>query len=873
MAEAILADGVALMTQGKYHEAENYFRDAAADSTPGSIVQGRAFGNLAGIQARRGDHEASLVFNEKAYGIFKHLGDVERQAVILYNIGFSEKALGKVSEAVGHMAESYALCKDKARGTNALTWLFAHVDAAADAGVLIDGVPIMEAAASYNRMHPPPPLTSPLATDGSSSNLKGPTGPATHFTPLEALHSASGLASVLSSAVLESAHQSGVIAAALQTKDSTTSEGFRDSTASTTMSPNPRSRVSSADAAVPGGTAAGLEGAAATGRILARTAARQIRQVALQAINAAPSAIAAASSISIAPGNVVAPAMLEHNFDNLWYGDVVARHERGLATLDAIEALVRTRASASESYARSLHECSTTLAPILAFTGLGIGPQVHASAKQSSGTVVMNAVRSAFSLFGSAAPPEPIPTEITSPSSASSMPGEKMGQVHRKHGGFDTMAAALAGVRKTYLREAVEHHKASGFMKDILQKLQNYRAVHSQNAARFLARAQEASKVAQTAAHNLRKSNTALEKARKDAEDATERYVSAKDSGAVADAEVQRRLKKHTEASTVARVAEDAVRDAGEVLVTARRSRDEELGVVARALQRLDEERQAVVANVVRLLTALAAQTAEASMDATGRAHAFTESIDTASDERMFVHQRRVAIMMDELISRATIRNRGTSAGGSAELAVGMITDADDMSKLIPNPYTSMSSHRHKKDYIQSEAELAPTMFRWVNALLKGEGLELLNGVPVTPELAGVVGSDDKPPVTFEVSLLDDDAARHAFLRALSARRSLQQRIDASFHRMCRIFWWVLDACLEREDARGAGTVLILSETYFQGRTTDDPSAPIASAVTGSGEGGGGAEDRQYVQAFLTHHPIWRADFWQESFYRSVRMK
>jgi hypothetical protein len=111
------------------------------------------------------------------------------------------------------------------------------------------------------------------------------------------------------------------------------------------------------------------------------------------------------------------------------------------------------------------------------------------------------------------------------------------------------------------------------------------------------------------------------------------------------------------------------------------------------------------------------------------------------------------------------------------------------------------------------------------------------------------------------VTLLDEQAARAAFLRALSARRSVQQNVGPTFRRLCRIFWWLLDACEAHEDARGAQTVLILSETFYRSRTY--PNDASVGAVPN--------EDREYLQVFVKRHPIWQVDFWQECFYRACR--
>ena len=136
---------------------------------------------------------------------------------------------------------------------------------------------------------------------------------------------------------------------------------------------------------------------------------------------------------------------------------------------------------------------------------------------------------------------------------------------------------------------------------------------------------------------------------------------------------------------------------------------------------------------------------------------------------------------------------------------------------------------------------------------------------------------------------------------------------------------------LQHEDSRAAQTVLILSETFYQllpspaSAATEEPTPSVsqmpvvfedeqvAKAVVGGAEIDGriAADEsadkalevaaqlqRQYVQVgrnvlvfapsltgntwnpsglvlhlqhFIRHHPIWRSDFWLESFYRAVR--
>jgi hypothetical protein len=233
---------------------------------------------------------------------------------------------------------------------------------------------------------------------------------------------------------------------------------------------------------------------------------------------------------------------------------------------------------------------------------------------------------------------------------------------------------------------------------------------------------------------------------------------------------------------------------------------------------------------------------------------------------------------------------------------------------------------KHHNDYIKSEAALAPLMYRWVVALLRNQGAETLNGVFVEaqPEVDAAASTAGTTPIAaFEVTLLDQQAARQAFLRALSARRSAFQDVGPAFPRFCRVFWWMLDACMQHEDSRAAQTVLILSETFYEQEPEGHSAcgAPAAAALSDSAKavadygivdtsenGAAVAESsfdaspsrptsgshnersesdsadavrptpatpaaplRRYVQSHIRHHPIWRSDFWHESFYRAVR--
>jgi hypothetical protein len=345
-------------------------------------------------------------------------------------------------------------------------------------------------------------------------------------------------------------------------------------------------------------------------------------------------------------------------------------------------------------------------------------------------------------------------------------------------------------------------------------------------------------------------------------------------------------------------------------------------------VQRADEERAVVLHRTLKALSTQCLVTIEAALDACKRAQSAVDNIDIAADIRMFIHQRRVAIMFDELHNRqrdastpaSTSNHTGSRSRGSAGTDTAVLSSFNILTGFggsnSINPFEDMavvSKLRHHKDYIKSEAELAPTMYKWVTSLLHGTGSETFFGDPLLPPAdtvyhatSATTAANTEESAVFEVSTLANPAARYAFLRALSARRGVQQNIGSAFFRMLRIFWWVLDLCMDDEDAKGAQTVLILSETYYRAKAQYTNAAtkvqqPTTSAFvigeddSGADKLGGEAavaaatdavtgvtehEDRQnhipedhreYLQVYIKRHGIWRAQFWAESFYRAVR--
>jgi 4-diphosphocytidyl-2C-methyl-D-erythritol kinase len=77
--------------------------------------------------------------------------------------------------------------------------------------------------------------------------------------------------------------------------------------------------------------------------------------------------------------------------------------------------------------------------------------------------------------------------------------------------------------------------------------------------------------------------------------------------------------------------------------------RNQELVSCARQLQGLDEERRAALSKTISAVAGLGHGTADfAALLASTVSNAVSQ-VSVAADVRMFVHQRRVAVMMDEL--------------------------------------------------------------------------------------------------------------------------------------------------------------------------------------------------------------------------------
>jgi hypothetical protein len=510
-------------------------------------------------------------------------------------------------------------------------------------------------------------------------------------------------------------------------------------------------------------------------------------------------------------------------------------------------------------------------------------------------------------------------------------------------GGFDTLHNALSAARRASLLEARQHQELAGRLRALQQQVAHTRAAQGAVAARLTGRAQESIKATLAAVSRLQRAQASVARSRLEADDAAERmraltmqrHTSAQAAGAgngsqdsaatgasqggsdgggnggtengadastpsvgggapfasaisvdePSDQEVAKRAKRLREAMHAATTAEDLLRDCADEVVSARRRRDDELRAISKQLQRLDEDRQAFAKAALDSLAAATVQAVDAALQAASHAARMAALVDCDLDVRTFVHQRRVAIMLQELIARgqsaaaaaASVPAASRRAEGASQAlwggAASAPDDADTAANIIPYPLSASRNQLFNKDYVLAEADIAPTMFRWALALLKDEGSEVIQGLSVPfadevsaapvaqagrasesesttdPTAESAVSVQPSRSPVFEVSAVNSQAARTALLRALSSRRSLRQNLGSSFPRFCRVFWWTLDACRAQEDTRSAQVCLILAETFFHFQ----------------------GERKVFLQDKLINHPIWKRDFWHEAFYRMAR--
>lgn len=873
--DAALVDGISRLSKGDLAGAEALLTEAAAlaaaSCTAGdaaaTLVSGRSLGNLGAIYAKRRMPREALEFSAQALDRFRQMNDNERCSLVLFNMAnyaYSLPATDKERHrAASYMREVTALTNDTQRLEDAKRWLQSEADSSTNTGA------------------------------GASTPIGGASpggGLIAFFTPVDQLDSyvahADQLGSNESGPASEQAHQ--------------------QAPGSSSSSAPPHGQPSSSSA---GSGFHAFEHSFANlwwGDVVSRVGQEEGLCEAVEALLKAKAGAADACARGVAEAAGTLAPQLSHT--GLGIAPLIHGAQRPAGGASGVASVVK---SAFSFFKGSSADASPSPPAPDPNGGSGGGGGGNGGFSVSTGGY--DSTRGALA------------------AARKSLQREALGHA-RQASTLREASAQLAAFRSAYSGAASKAlSRGNELVRSTLAALANLRRANAQlQRAR---REEEDARVAVQSALNPPRGGAAGTPGG----EGTPAAGGGGGGGTPAlptEAEVQRRLRRHAEALAAAEAAEEGVRAAADHVVTCRRGRDDELASLAAQLQGVDVARRTAVGAALRSLASSGLDAAELLGDAYGRLASAVEGVDPHGDMRTFLHQRRTAIALDQLAAKQQQQAAGGDGGGGVgpdgSPLAPLPRDPDDASHLIPSPISAGAAAKHGRGYLRAESDLAPLMLRWAQALLRGEGCETLHGqrvgapgettpqlgacatvVPATGSLAMPDGDGPDPPSAllqslppvqlqqqspqpqplFEVSLLDQQAARNALLRALSALRAQVQHLSPpAFARFVRVFWWALDACAAHDDARSASTVLILSETFYTRQASKDAHDSVHS------EGGmGGRPDRKdsdcevnprhasqpdsaaqgpkvFLQSLIRQHPIWRgSDLWAEAFYGSCR--
>lgn len=629
----------------------------------------------------------------------------------------------------------------------------------------------------------------------------------------------------------------------------------------------------------------------------------------------------------------------QYAYDNLTFADVIARTEYGSSMLESVAEMLKVAAVGEDTYSKSLADAARIATSKPRGTGQGIGLTVDGAAQKQS-SLLGAGLQALGGFFGSGSGGQKPGGSAgyggdNGMSTSSGEDGEGIGN------GSSSLGSALAALARSQMQQAQQRQALAGHLRKLHVNLMGLREHQRVAIAGLLGKAGDAIRATQAIARDLDRGQARVDKARRDLEEADNRFNAARSSGgAVPEQELQRRHARLLQCRNELQASQESVLAIGEALVSGRRRRDDDLTGIARQLQRLDEERLAALARTMADLAGSAADTAGAARVTAMQLSDALQSVCVESDIRMFTHQRRIALMLAEQISLQDARSgRGGTGGGAGAQALQSPSSSssspsgigEDEAQCVPQPVPVSVSMRHHRDFIAAEKALSPVVHRWVvESILTGKGHEVMHGArlpdlrvqigqlaPVqdgsttTPAVASSssesttdgssdAGGGSKPAVdaspasstsepeprvetvaaaaavpdddddeSFDVDMLDHHAARIAFLRSLNQQRSKKQDVSPAFHRLARVMWWLLDACESHQDICCARMVMVMAETFYQCQpAVDDTAAGASDAVsTGSSK----PPTKQFLQALLKHHPLWRSSsFWEETYYTSV---
>ncbi len=117
--------------------------------------------------------------------------------------------------------------------------------------------------------------------------------------------------------------------------------------------------------------------------------------------------------------------------------------------------------------------------------------------------------------------------------------------------------------------------------------------------------------------------------------------------------------------------------------------------------------------------------------------------------------------------------------------------------------------------------------------------------------------------------LLDKERNRKLVIRLMNIQRSKRQDVGPGFSLVVDIMNVFLDKCVQQNDVKGGKMMMIMSETFFRFRqhTPGKANSGEISQENNTREMG-----REYLQESIKNHRIWEnPHFWEEAFFLSVR--
>jgi len=530
-------------------------------------------------------------------------------------------------------------------------------------------------------------------------------------------------------------------------------------------------------------------------------------------------------------------------FDNLPFSDARERVEHTVKSLDVVAALLTAQAVAAEEHAKAALTSAAALATQFGPAGVGTGQGVSKSIDGARGrpTSVVESL-SSFSvsgLFGAKAPPKGAVTSLADVGNGSST----------LHGALKRWAAALTA-------QATARGDTGLRLRTEADMLKRLRAARVETIEPQLLRGNARIADTQAKAKLCDAAQVRIDRARRALADADGALQAHSRLSGANPAHQQELMKYVGAAAGELEQAQTAIMATTEGLVAARRRRDEELTIVARALQAYDDSCQAALVRAVASVAGTASDDASASLLLS---HALSEAAGTVSlrsDARTFLYHRRIALLLQENILRIDAKS-GAAPGPGGSGGFGEAPGSEDGS-IVPQPMPVSKAVRHHREFLEADTALAPVMSSWVAAIFAGTGRERW------PEEEATAAGEEE---VFDVANLAEHAARIALLKSLNQQRSVEKNVGAAFNRLATVMWLLLDAADAQEDVCCSRGAMIMAETFYRHAEAEESS---------SSEGGGGSSEssrreRVFLQSILRRHAIWKREgLWEEIFYESL---